>query len=514
MENSVKANTSQKKQPLCHYSNYQSIIQGLINSDRARGLPGLAQVNPENLISIRQELELMDPAGVLFPIPMKSIHIGNGVLQTLSTIIDPLVPGQKILLISDGVNILCGNESLKEKICTFLGRNHAVKRIVLNEKNGGELHASEAHIAPIIESLQDISCVVGIGGGTVADLCKYAMHMAGTDLPLVLIQTMLSVNAFSDGVSVILKNGVKRTVQSRFPSILLIDMDAVRHAPMERNLSGYGDLMATWTAPADWLLAHKLGMSSRYHRAPYEMLRFQSLELLFNSGDLRAKKLESFDLLARVLTLSGLSMGIAGESSPASGAEHTIAHLLDMFSESRGLPLAFHGAQVGVSSLIMACAWDAFLNDFDSSTVDLDACFPDAASMESMVRFAFHGLDETGALPQECWGDYLKKLNCWHEHREQLSHFLGEWTLIKDQFRNIVLSPELLVECMHQAGAPTRFCRLNPAIDKAAALWAIKNCHLYRARFTLVDFLFFLGMWNDAFIDRIMDRLELIDAGF
>jgi glycerol-1-phosphate dehydrogenase [NAD(P)+] len=495
-------------------ANWQSTIQGLMNSDKAQGLPSLARADPGDLTSVRHELDLLDPSGALSPIPMESIHIGNGVLKDLGAIIDTLAPGQKILMVSDGVDILCGGEPLKDAIFDILGENHAVKRIVLNEQGGGELHASETHIPPIMESLQGISCVVGVGGGTVADLCKYALHRSGTDLTLVLIQTMLSVNAFSDGVAVILKNGVKRTVQARYPSILLIDMDVVRHAPLERTLSGYGDLMATWTAPADWLLAHELHMSSRYHRAPYEMLRFQCLELLSRSGDLRAKEPESLELLARVLTLSGLSMGIVGESSPASGAEHTISHLLDMCAESRGRPLAFHGAQVGVSSLVMSCAWEAFLNDFDPSRVNMDACFPTAPFMESMVRSAFRGLDAEGALPQECWEDYRKKLYIWHDRKEQLSLLLGGWSSNRERFRSMVLPPELLAECMHQAGAPTRFCRLNPAVDRATALWAIKNCHLYRSRFTLVDLLSFLGMWSDAFIDRIIERLELMDAGF
>jgi glycerol-1-phosphate dehydrogenase [NAD(P)+] len=76
-----------------------------------------------------------------------------------------------------------------------------------------------------------------------------------------------------------------------------------------------------------------------------------------------------------------------------------------------------------------------------------------------------------------------------------------------------VLPPELLVECMRQAGAPARFCELHPSIPKERAFWAIKNCHLYRSRFTLVDFLFFAGIWNDAFIWRILTKLERMGAG-
>ena len=66
---------------------------------------------------------------------------------------------------------------------------------------------------------------------------------------------------------------------------------------------------------------------------------------------------------------------------------------------------------------------------------------------------------------------------------------------------------------MHQAGAPTRYFQMTPSIDPQTARWALKNCHLYRNRFTLSDLLFYLGWWNDAFIERLIARAEALDAG-
>jgi glycerol-1-phosphate dehydrogenase [NAD(P)+] len=36
--------------------------------------------------------------------------------------------------------------------------------------------------------------------------------------------------------------------------------------------------------------------------------------------------------------------------------------------------------------------------------------------------------------------------------------------------------------------------------------WALENCHLMRNRFTLADLLFFLGWWDDAFVERLLER--------
>jgi glycerol-1-phosphate dehydrogenase [NAD(P)+] len=254
-------------------------------------------------------------------------------------------------------------------------------------------------------------------------------------------------------------------------------------------------------------------MNSNYHSSPYEILHTQGYELLEKSENLREKGEESFDLLARVLTLSGLAMGIAGESSPASGTEHIITHLIDMYAESRGQQVAFHGAQVAVSSIITAVAWDIFLSEFNPSEVDLDTCFPSFEKMKLMVYEAFSEIDSNGETSKECWCDYERKLARWHKNKNIFMQFLLNWSSFKERVENMLLSPEFLSKCMHKAGAPTRFSQMTPTVNATTARWAITNCHLFRNRFTLSDLMFYTGWWTDEFINRVIDRAEKIDAG-
>ncbi|UCG92033.1 MAG: iron-containing alcohol dehydrogenase, partial [candidate division WOR-3 bacterium] len=51
--------------------------------------------------------------------------------------------------------------------------------------------------------------------------------------------------------------------------------------------------------------------------------------------------------LSEGLILSGIAMGIAGNSRPASGAEHLISHGLDTILKNRGL----HGVQSGIATI-------------------------------------------------------------------------------------------------------------------------------------------------------------------
>ena len=57
------------------------------------------------------------------------------------------------------------------------------------------------------------------------------------------------------------------------------------------------------------------------------------------------------------MTLTGIAMGVAGRTAPLSGTEHLLSHLLDMAAGVAGRPLAFHGAQVGVASVLAATIW-------------------------------------------------------------------------------------------------------------------------------------------------------------
>ena len=65
-------------------------------------------------------------------------------------------------------------------------------------------------------------CVVSVGSGTMTDVAKDASMRAG-DIPFVVVQTAVSVNAFSDDMAVLLRDGVKRTVPSRWPDVLIVD---------------------------------------------------------------------------------------------------------------------------------------------------------------------------------------------------------------------------------------------------------------------------------------------------
>ena len=471
----------------------------------------LEGADPADLGALREALARADPEGKLAPIGMRRIEIGPDALGHLPGVVSELAGRERqtprVVLATDATPMRRDDGDPKAEAERLLTGRFEVRRAVLG-MGRAQLHADEEALAEARAAVADADCVVVVGSGTITDVCKEA---TADGPPLVVVQTAASVNAFSDDVSVLLKSGTKRTVPTRWPDVLLVDLATLAGAPPAMNLAGFGDIISMWTAPADWYLASAIGMDDSYHPAPVGMLYGGGSELLGDGAALRRGDPEALDRLARVLTLSGITLGIAGKTAPLSGTEHLVSHLIDMSSEQRHRPLAFHGAQVAVATVPVAAAWEIFLAEFDPSTLDPDRLFPGEDYVEPVVRDAFARIDPSGAVGEECWNDYVKKLALWRRSRERAERCLEDWPEHRARMREMVLPPERLAGALRDAGAPARFGDLEPPVEPEVARWALGNCHLMRNRFTLADLLFFASRWDDAFVERALERA--LEAG-
>jgi glycerol-1-phosphate dehydrogenase [NAD(P)+] len=469
----------------------------------------LSNADPTDLDALRLALASSDPDGELYPVKMKRIEIGQEALGSLAEIVSELTRGDRVVLVADETPMYRDGEDLKEMITHALTAGFELERVVVG-KGEEELHAEVASVAEVENAVGGAGCVVSVGSGTITDICKLATRKES--IPFVAVQSAGSVDGFADDFSVLLKGGAKRTVPSRFPDALIVDLNVLASAPPEMNAAGFSDILSNFMSSADWYLAHVMGMGG-YHQAPTTMLSEQTGDLLDRAAALERREPEALYRLARVLTLSGLSAGVAGSTAPGSGTEHLVGHLLDMSAMQLGRPFAFHGAQVGVACVPVAAAWEALLDSLDPSKINVDACFPQPERMEPVVREAFAEIDPSGGVGKECWSDYSKKLERWSECRPQLENFLDNWAQYREELRGIVATPDRLGEALRASGAPARFRDLNPPIPEDTAFWALKNCHLMRNRFTLADLLFFIGWWDDAFVSMLFERARSVGGG-
>jgi glycerol-1-phosphate dehydrogenase [NAD(P)+] len=185
--------------------------------------------------------------------------------------------------------------------------------------------------------------VVGVGGGRVIDLCKYAATLL--DIPMISVATNLAHDGVASPVSILENNGGRGSFGVNAPLAVVIDLDAIKMAPDRFIKAGIGDVLSNISAVKDWELAVTEN-GEKMDGLAASMARISAEALLG-----RADSIGSDDFLvalSEALVLSGIAMGIAGTSRPCSGACHEISHAIDLLFPDRTQP---HGEQVGVGAL-------------------------------------------------------------------------------------------------------------------------------------------------------------------
>jgi glycerol-1-phosphate dehydrogenase [NAD(P)+] len=442
------------------------------------------------------------------PVGLRAVDVGSGALLRLPALVQAIVgslPLGRIAVLSDAVPKKRLGEEAAALAASLLAAVGDVHRVTVPAGPGG-VHADERTVAAATAAATGASVIVTVGSGTVADIGK-AVTARLRDPMHAIVQTALSVNGYADDQSVLLVGGVKRTTPTAWPDALIADTELLAEAPVQLNLAGVGDLLAMFTAPADWRIASLLGMDDSYAEDVVSMVREHGPAMLRAAPLLREADSGAIEVTAKTLTLSGVGMGLAGTTAPASGAEHTVSHLLEMMATRQGQPSAYHGAQVGVATILAALVW-RHVRERVRAGARLMRC-PTEEKMRPAVLRAFGSLDPSGAMADECWREYRHKLARWrdrHGDADQLNpaHL--------DDAAQLIEEPEVLRATLQRSGAPARMAALEPPVDAQTARWALASCHLMRDRFTIVDLAHLLGIWQPTDVDAVLAEAEILRA--
>ena len=466
--------------------------------------------------ALRRELAGAPDRSRLNPLGLGRVVTGAGAVDGLAGVTAGLAKtGGEVVVLAAATPMSAGGRDLRAVVEQALGASFTVRWVVVGPAaaaGGGLVHADEPTVAAAAAAAAGADCVVSVGSGTVTDIGKAAVP-GGT--PLVAVQTATSVNGYADPFSVLLRRGVKRTTPSRWPDALVIDPGVLRDAPPDLNRAGAGDLMAMFTANADWYLASAvLGKlppgepgDPSYHPAVAGLVRARGPRLLALAAGLGPDAAPGpLAELAGLLTLSGIAMGVAGSTAPASGMEHAISHLLEMAATARGEPASFHGTQVGVASIVGARTWAQVLRLVADGGLDRAARLPDPDAVRERIGRAFAAIDPGGAMAAECFADYARKLRRLGggDPGDPLAGLRASWTAHRDVLDGLLLDPATVARALRSAGLPTRFCDLAEPVDDATARWAVANCALQRQRFCVADLAMLLGAWDDGDVDEVL----------
>ncbi len=401
-------------------------------------------------------------------IPTRELIVRPGALDALPAALERHGLRGRLLLLADPTTYdVAGRRA--EGLLRAAG--HIVDALILHAEHG-DLKATDAIADQPLAALRgDTAALLAVGAGTINDLTKYAAHRVGR--PYVTVPTAASMNGFTSHIVALVVRGVKRTLPAAPPLLAVADTEIIRAAPAALTRAGFADILAKPVATADWMLDHLLH-GAPYCEEPYRLLERLEPRYLGRPEGLAAGDPDAVAALTEALLWSGVSMTIAGSSSPASGGEHLLSHLLDMQALLGDAPANLHGAQVGLGTLFSAALYEMLLA--------LDAPRPPA--WQPLEAYAAD-LQTFGPLESEVRAEFARKLLPAESYARHALALTRRWDEVKAAARPFLRPAAALRDLLRRAGAPTRpeDLGLGPAHFRAIAARA----RYIRARYTVLD---------------------------
>ncbi len=220
----------------------------------------------------------------------------------------------------------------------------ADQEIVLEAKG---LRAEDTLIEEMMKQLDNPEVIVAFGAGTIMDFGRYPAYKLG--IPFVAIPTLASSDGFTANICSAILNGQKKSTPMCAPILVVADLDIIKGAPARLVASGINDILAKYVSLTDWRIAHMV--AGEYFCPMVAELAEHALKLMREAADkYAATGVADHEAMTMAQMESGLTMQLLNHSRAASGAEHLMAHLVELhpprFEKAEGI----HGECVGVGT--------------------------------------------------------------------------------------------------------------------------------------------------------------------
>ena len=220
----------------------------------------------------------------------------------------------------------------------------ADQEIVLEAKG---LHAEDTLIEEMMKQLDNPEVIVAFGAGTIMDFGRYPAYKLG--IPFVAIPTLASSDGFTANICSAILNGQKKSTPMCAPILVVADLDIIKGAPARLVASGINDILAKYVSLTDWRIAKIV--ADEYYCPMVAELAEHALKLMREAADkYAATGVADHEAMTMAQMESGLTMQLLNHSRAASGAEHLMAHLVELhpprFEKAEGI----HGECVGVGT--------------------------------------------------------------------------------------------------------------------------------------------------------------------
>lgn len=229
------------------------------------------------------------------------------------------------------------------------GKHISADQEIVLEANG--LRSEDVLIEDMMTKLDNPEVIVAFGAGTIMDFGRYPAYKLG--IPFVAIPTLASSDGFTANICSVILNGQKKSIPMCAPVLVVADLDIIKGAPARLVASGINDILSKYISLVDWRIS-KL-VAGEYFCPMVAELAEEALGIMRKAADeYAATGVADHEAMTMAQMKSGITMQLLNHSRAASGAEHLMAHLVEMhpprFEGAEGI----HGECVGVGTYLCA----------------------------------------------------------------------------------------------------------------------------------------------------------------
>ncbi len=435
-------------------------------------------MNPKDLLGKTFSCE----CGKTHSVAIREIIYSESAISEAPKIIGRNFSGKTMVIIADQRTYAAAGQALTESLSADGRQVNTL--IVPDGPNGHDPVCDDNTLAYIREKLPPSDFYLAVGSGVISDLTKWLA--SETRKPYATFATAASMNGYSSANIAPTIKGVKRLIDGVCPSVIMAVPSIINQAPYKLTSAGLGDVLAKPVSVTDWRVSNLL-FGEYFCPLCASMISDIEPTYMNNPRDILARKAPAMEALFNALVYSGLSMTIAGTSSPSSGGEHMTSHALDSTALERGLTHDYHGRQVGLGTIFACALYERVLAlekpQFQLQTEETNKDFWRTLTPVIEEEHARKRKKAARAVEQ------LKKTNCWDELRAIA--------------RKSIRTPAEIKNCLKSAGAAYRLEDIE--CDRARFLEAALNCHQMRERYTVIDLARAGGIMPKA-ADEIIDQ--------
>lgn len=197
------------------------------------------------------------------------------------------------------------------------------------------LLADEASIATLlIHAPSESDLVIGIGTGTINDICKLISKKLKNDYAIV--ATAPSMDGFASNISMLTLNCIKTAIPTKQPDYIICDLRILCKSPRHMIASGMADIFSKSVSLTDWKLAELV--NDEYYCSNVEKIIIKTIQAaetvitphIGNETNDFLQNKKTIKAIMEALIMSGISKAFISDFKPLSLSEHNLLAYLQM----------------------------------------------------------------------------------------------------------------------------------------------------------------------------------------